>query len=787
MSKKWNQFCPLESQNKNKLKRSSLKKRALSLMMACMMLSPSMSANLSLAAPTIANELTKMSSSVDKVAEESYVLSLKQLGSGNSIYLAGQDGRGYVNFNVRSDEVISQATLNIKYTYSPDLLSEESYIMVYLNGEALTTIKTSKENGNKELEATIEIPPLLFSENNTFTFQLVGHYALTCEDVNSSKLWANINGASTVKITSLPLLLPNDLENFPKPFATKNDSRGLTLPMVFMGSPNKTVLEAAGILSSWFGKNSNPSSVAQFPVTINSIPQSGKAIIFTDGSSKVPGISLPDIAGPSIFITDNPTDPFGKLLFVMGRNSDELKQASLALVFGQQNLSGQAAALTPVGQLQKRKPYDSPSWLSDKGPQKFSEVNLNETSEFGADLSSVRDVQLNAQIPPALYDTTGKGIPLILDYSIPRPTTESKTSVAFFYDTQFVKTIALPKQIGWLSNFETGNEFLDRNLGLVKNDNALLSKKFSLHIPMESIYPNASSASNPNHLPPRIRTELIQQARGIRGECIDNQINSDNVSLIDPGPNSTIDISGMQHFIAMPNLAAFSRSGFPFSIFADLSETAVVLPDNANTYDYSAYLAALGHIGKLTGYPAASISVISESQLDSAKNKDLLVITSGSDNQSLLKKWESYIQTSSGSIFRTVNSLSDIKNWFSSSSGFDIYKNNFIAGFKSPLQSDRNVVLISSVSPENLTQLVASLDGSMGPIFGSTMRLNDGQIESVSNNQTYHAGSLPWSSYLAWMLSEYLIIFILLSSIAVAILSILISVGLKTRRRKRLK
>jgi hypothetical protein len=243
----------------------------------------------------------------------------------------------------------------------------------------------------------------------------------------------------------------------------------------------------------------------------------------------------------------------------------------------------------------------------------------------------------------------------------------------------------------------------------------------------------------------------------------------------------------MQHFIAMPNLAAFSKSGFPFSIFADLSETAVVLPVNANTFDYSAYLTVLGQIGKLTGYPAAFISVVNESQLDSAKNKDLLVITSGGDNQSLLKKWESDIKTGSGNIFRAVNSLSDLKNWFSSSSSFDIYKNNFIAGFKSPLQSDRNVVLISSVNPENLPQLVATLDGSMGPIFGSTMRLNEGQIELVSSNQTYHAGSLPWSIYLAWIVSEYLIIFILLSSIAVAILSILISVGLKTRRRMRLK
>jgi len=761
-------------------------KRIPALVLVVTMLCSTLSANVSLASPAVSGKTTKEVVITAPDQGNSYTLSLNRLGAANALNLVGQDSRNFIDFNVRSNEVISKATLKILYKYSPDLLSELSQINVYLNGESISTIEVSKENGNKDLETIIEIPPLLFSENNTFTFQLVGHYELTCEDPNSSKLWATINGASTIKITSLPLLLPNELENFPKPFASKNDSQKLSLPFVFMAKPNNTALEAAGILSSWFASNTIQLG-SQFPVTINSIPSSGNAVIFSDSPQSLPGITLPSITGPMVFITSNPKDQYGKLLFVMGRDSAELKQASLALVFGQQNLSGQAATLTPVGQLQNRKPYDAPSWLSSKGPQKFSEVNLNKTSEFGTDLSSVRDVQLNVQIPPALYDSTGKGIPLLLDYSFPRPGADTNTSAAFFYDSKFIKSIALTKQIGWLSNLETGNEFIDRNLGLVKNDNALLSKKFSLHIPMESIYPNASSASNPNHLPPRIRTELIQQARGIKGECIDNQINSDNVSLIDPGPNSTIDISGLQHFIAMPNLAAFSRSGFPFSIFADLSETAVVLPDNANTYDYSAYLAVLGHIGKLTGYPAASISVINESQLDSAKNKDLLVITSGGDNQSLLKTWEKYIQTSNGSIFKVVSSLNNLKNLFSSSSGFDIYKNNFIAGFKSPLQGDRNVVLISSVSPENLTQLVASLDGSMGPIFGSLVRLNEDQIELVSDQQNYHSGSLPWANYLSWLLSEYLSLFILFSVIAALILSLLMYAALKAVRRKRLQ
>src|SRR5690606_6611087 len=42
--------------------------------------------------------------------------------------------------------------------------------------------------------------------------------------------------------------------------------------------------------------------------------------------------------------------------------------------------------------------------------------------------------------------------------------------------------------------------------------------------------------------------------------------------------DSQIDFSGYEHYLEMPNLRAFSGSGFPFSRMADLSETVVVMP-----------------------------------------------------------------------------------------------------------------------------------------------------------------------------------------------------------------
>jgi hypothetical protein len=493
-----------------------------------------------------------------------------------------------------------------------------------------------------------------------------------------------------------------------------------------------------------------------------------------------------------VFIASNPKDQYGKLLFVMGRDSSELKKASIALALGNQNLSGQSASLNPIDKQIARKPFDAPNWLSSKGPIKFSEINNSDRSEARSATENETNPSfnlLNVQMPPALFSTNGKGILLNLDYSYTNQFDSRGSSLSINYQNQAIKSITLPMQNEWIGKLGTSSEFLGSLLGSSKN-NSLITKDSTVNIPLSAVYPSpylkTKLISEGGSTEPILQMDFnIKKSAEKKGDC--NQVENTSSINANINPNSTIDISGMQHFIKMPNLAAFSNSGFPFSRLADLSETAVVLPDNPNTYDYSAYLAVLGRIGRLTGYPVTLVTVASVGQIGSVKDKDLLVITSGNESQSLLKQWESAILSSNHSILKIPNNWNDVKGWFGSNEKFDIYQNAFITGFKSPLHSNHNVVLISSLNPEKLTDLTASLDGSMGPIFGSLMRLNEDQMELVSDQHNYHSGTLPWTVYLPWLISEYLVLFMLLSAIAVAILSLLIYVALNARRRKRLQ
>jgi hypothetical protein len=107
--------------------------------------------------------------------------------------------------------------------------------------------------------------------------------------------------------------------------------------------------------------------------------------------------------------------------------------------------------------------------------------------------------------------------------------------------------------------------------------------------------PAAEPAGPQSRLQLRYMYDFVKQ-----GECQDIIIDNVRGSI---DPESTIDLRGYDHFMAMPNLGVFKDAGFPFTRMADLSETAVVLPDNASAEDLGAYLSLMGRFGAATGYP----------------------------------------------------------------------------------------------------------------------------------------------------------------------------------------
>ncbi|ARP79411.1 cellulose synthase regulator BcsB [Bordetella genomosp. 8] len=702
-----------------------------------------------------------------------YALTLRQLGAQYPLNITGIDGSNGVPFSVRADEVVTGAKLKLDYAYSPALLPDLSHINVMVNGEVAYSIPVPKEDGGKSLQRTVDIPPRLITDFNRLNLQLIGHYTMQCEDPLHSSLWANIGNQSVLELTVAPLRMRNDLSTLPLPFFDRRDVRRLVLPMVFAGNPDSGTLEAAGALSSWFGALADYRG-ARFPASIGQLPKEGNAVVLIAGGTTVPGLQSAGAApaavnGPTISVVTNPNDPNGKLLVIQGRDSADLKTAANALALGSQTMSGATATITKLQPLEPRKPYDAPNWLPSDRAVKFGELAegraLN-VAGYRPDL-----IRVNLRLPPDLFAWRDKRVPVDLKYRYtPRPTSD-KSVLSVSLNDQFVQGIPLPAA--------KAPSLADK----LVSDTTLPAEK-RLELPLFL-------------LPPRSQLQLYYSYDVLKqGDCKDALL--DNVrGAIDP--DSTIDISQLPHFIAMPDLAAFDKAGFPFTRMADLSQTTVVLPDQPAVSDYSAYLTLLGRLGASTGYPATGVTVSQPGQSGKLADKDLLVIASG-DNQPLLKQWAQYMPASVDGKDKRF-SLSDLvyktSAWlgtpeqprdlvaFSSDSA-----DAMLAGFESPLTAGRSVVVVSGNKPQGLADaLDVLLDDSSSDhgIKGSLAMVRGKQVESLLAQENYYVGELGPVEYAEWFFSRHLFVFLACCLLGALLLAAVLYWSLHARAQRRLK
>ena len=108
-------------------------------------------------------------------------------------------------------------------------------------------------------------------------------------------------------------------------------------------------------------------------------------------------------------------------------------------------------------------------------------------------------------------------------------------------------------------------------------------------------------------------------------------------------PDSTIDITGFSHFLAMPDLAAFGNSGFPFSRLADLSESAVVLAAQARARRPERLPVADGPDGQRHRLPAHAVTVALATAKSTRWRTRTFWSSPAAPTRSLLEQWASHL------------------------------------------------------------------------------------------------------------------------------------------------
>jgi len=728
-----------------------------------------------LAAALLAFGSASVSAETAQAGSDGYHLTFKQLGRSYSMNLHGVEATDSVAFNVRADQVVTGATLTLLYAYSPALLPELSHINILVNDEVAATLPLPKETAGPQQRATIEIPARLITEFNRLSVQFIGHYTMSCEDPLHSSLWTKISSESSLELRTSPLALANDLSILPLPFFDRRDARPLSLPFVFAAAPDNRTLEAAGALSSWFGALASYRG-ASFPVQFDALPAQGNAIVLVSGDKamQIGGLSVPAPKGPTVTILPNPNDANGKLLLLTGRDPAELKRAAIAVSVGSQTLTGSSALIDKLDTVKARKPYDAPNWLPTDRPIKLGE--LIDGAQLNVSGYNPGNITIPLNLPPDLSSWRKEGAPLNIKYRYTPQLQSSNSSLIVSFNDRLIKSEVLPSI-----------QKLDKNLlNLIKNES--LSREVRTLLPM-------NSAALQSRLQLRFMYDYIKE-----GECRDIII--DNMrGAIDP--ESTIDLSGYDHFIAMPNLGVFKDAGYPFTRMADLSQTAVVLPDSASTGDLSAYLKVLGRFGESTGYPATGVTVAQAAKVTDVADKDLLVMSSGT-NQPLLQQWADRLPaylSGQQQRFELSDLAVRVRSWFSPDSEENVrrtrlamafsgdQRSTYLTGFESPLKSGRSVVVIAGGDEEGLVHATDALSNKVDnadAIQGSLVVIRGKNVEALVADEQYYVGSMSWFKYIQWLMSRSVWFMWLITALGVLLLGGLVYFGLRAKAKRRL-
>ncbi|HDR9033643.1 TPA: cellulose biosynthesis cyclic di-GMP-binding regulatory protein BcsB [Burkholderia vietnamiensis] len=657
-------------------------------------------------------------------------LPFASLGAFDPLHLRGADDARTINAGVRLDRVVTGARLRLTYAYSPSLVFPMSHLKVLVNGEVVSTVPFDAPRAGRMVTQDIPIDPRYFSDFNQIGLRLIAHYTLDhCEDPSNSALWADVSPTSELILDEAPVRLPNDLALLPAPFFDRRDNGRLRLPFVLPASPDSATLRSAGVLASWFGALADYRQ-ARFPVA-TTLPADDQAVVIGTAATLPAGLALPAVNGPLLAIADNPAAPGRKLLIVTGRTAAEVDDAVGTLVLGRAALSGPAATVAHVDLGAPRKPYDAPRWLPVDRPIAFREL-VSDPRQLEVRGTSPDAIRLNLHVPADLHSWNGSGVPITLRYRYTAPSVQDDSTLSVEINDQLVKSYRLAPAHSEDARGRMQLPLLSVPEGRVTSD---------VDIP-------AFRVGSGNQL--QLRFTLDSQKTAL---CSSTALEPQRAAV---DPDSTIDFSHFVHYAQLPNLAYFANSGFPFTRFADLSQTAVVVPDRPSPQELEAYLTMLGHMGQWTGFPALRVQLARPGEVAAlAGRKDLLVID-GSPASPLLSQWRAAAPLSidpQAGAGATRVAFAVKERWRNGvgqpDGGAHIEQTGplaALAGFELPGSHGRSVVALTATDQPRLGDLLDVFEkpGLVSQLQGDLALVRPGQVDSLRVGDRYVVGFVPW-------------------------------------------
>ncbi|KAA6463406.1 UDP-forming cellulose synthase catalytic subunit [Acidobacteria bacterium AB60] len=680
------------------------------------------------------------------------ITSLKDMGINGALEMRGPRSYSEVHFTLAHQLVPKEGVLHLAYSLDPAVDAASTSLHVFLNGTDIGTPPlTTSPGGGGMARIDLPVSGWLLVRSNALAFEFKGSRGMTTEESARSRTLCRIFGSTTFEVTGEWLRLGSDLGQLPLPIFDNELQTSTTVPFVFLTPPTPVMLEAAGVLASWLGLLSGSAPV-RFVVSSTDIPP-GNVIILSSNRSDLPAtLQVPAGTGEVLALRTNPVDSSGSALILSGEDADGVLRMAQAVALMPRSSPGQPARVSVFSgdtvespalvMPPKRQEDDAPRWLPVR-----NDAPLTNCQESALQTDGSSPIPVYFHTPPDLFYGEKEWVRLKLKYRYDAQLVAAGSALRVTLNGTLIKEIPLPPGSGPVD----GERMVLMPVREMRpfGNTALFSFDF--------VPANRDWGSSP-----RLSGEILCQ--------------------------STLDLHTLSRWAEMPNLQLFANAGFPFTQFADLSHTVVVMPAKPSASEISLYLRLMSYFGLQTGYPSLGVTVTGPGSTI-APDRDYLVLGTMADQpgfQSLgallpaefdgvslrmkpvngLKANLAFVQKITARKFPLLfgETVSDFNPAAVGTSADAV-----IQEIRSPASRDRSIVTIV-LSQESAANEVSDLllDSSRSSeMAGGLVTVRNSTFSSFQTSaEAYHLGEVSWFALVRkYAVRYYLLLLVLLVSI----------------------
>ncbi|MEM7580567.1 MAG: cellulose biosynthesis cyclic di-GMP-binding regulatory protein BcsB [Cyanobacteria bacterium P01_A01_bin.80] len=544
--------------------------------------------------------------------DEKYILEFNRSPIvGNRMRLRGVYSEGRLGFTRPRGWNVGTVKAAIRFQHSPALYANRSNLTVLVNDTAVGSIPLNRKE-SKPGNVLVNIPTNLLQEYNELKIVAQQNNSSGCSDPSDPTLWTEILPDSKLIFNYNRKEIPLNFSNYPYPFFDNLNLETNNIVYLEPKNTSESWLEGAARLQASLGRQAEFRPIETSLISDISDVSANERLVIIGTPSEQPGLAdlkLPrKIAGSKILDANQniipedtgvlilTTTKKGKVpvLIATGNGPVGVEKAArlLAQPSSQRMGTGQVVLVNKL--------EESPTPANREWPRYLPESSSFELSEIKTQVNgdAFRDVTVRGSAAPAIEidfralpdDRFVRGSSMNLVYSYGPQMNPRTSAVEVLLDGVFIGGARLDSDEGEMRK----NLKVDLPAKLVKPDSKL--QVFFRMNPKEP-FDKANCISPPD-----------QQLTGT--------VHSD----------TNFDLK-REKSVQLPNLKLM-QYGFPFAAPQDLSETAIVLPQQPSSSDVLTMLAFSERLGRLSRADAVKLEVYTPNNLppEVRKNEHLVGI-----------------------------------------------------------------------------------------------------------------------------------------------------------------